>query len=457
MMKTVYDFVAVGLGPFNLSLACLTQPIDSLNGLFLERNDKFDWHPGLMLENAHLQTPFMSDLVTLADPTHPLSFLNYIKQQGRLYSFYIRENFFLLRKEYNQYCQWAAGKLDSLRFNSEVFDVNYNKGEEIYTLKVRNTLSGNTTEYHARKLILGTGPKPSMPQCCPSDDSRFTHSSEYLAKKTDIQKKRQITLVGSGQSAAEIFYDLLQGIDQFQYELNWITRSSHFFSLEYNKLTLEMTSPEWLDYFHELPSETRDRLNRQHKPLYKGINEQLVNDIYDLLYAKRLNTDFRCNILTNSSLMRTQAGDDQRLSLHFYQSEQNKSFSVTTEQAILATGYSYTPPAFLQNIHDRIVWDEKHRFAVDRYYSIDINRHEIYVQNAEFHTHGFVTPDLGMACYRNTCLIKELLGYAYYPIEKLHPFQQFSVPDSSTGGSIQFEENINEALPERTSEFACGH
>lgn len=99
-----YDFIGIGIGPFNLGLACLTQPLNDVCCLFIDQKAGFDWHPGMMLESATLQTPFMSDLVTLASPTHPLSFLNYIKQQGRIYSFYIRENFFLLRKEYNQYC-----------------------------------------------------------------------------------------------------------------------------------------------------------------------------------------------------------------------------------------------------------------------------------------------------------------------------------------------------------------
>nr|WP_252975656.1 SidA/IucD/PvdA family monooxygenase [Janibacter melonis] len=34
----------------------------------------------------------MADLVTLADPTSPYSFLAYLKACGRLYSFYIRED-----------------------------------------------------------------------------------------------------------------------------------------------------------------------------------------------------------------------------------------------------------------------------------------------------------------------------------------------------------------------------
>ncbi|MBW8703235.1 L-lysine N6-monooxygenase [Streptomyces sp. MBT84] len=89
-----YDFVGIGLGPFNLGLACLTEPIAGLDGVFLESKPTFEWHSGMFLDGAHLQTPFMSDLVTLADPTSPYSFLNYLKEQGRLYAFYIRENFY---------------------------------------------------------------------------------------------------------------------------------------------------------------------------------------------------------------------------------------------------------------------------------------------------------------------------------------------------------------------------
>jgi lysine N6-hydroxylase len=50
------------------------------------------------------------------------------------------------------------------------------------------------------------------------------------------------------------------------------------------------------------------------------------------------------------------------------------------------------------------------------------------VQNAGLHTHGFVTPDLGMVCYRNACIIKEITGKEYYPIEQSIAFQQFAVP-----------------------------
>lgn len=149
-----YDFVGIGLGPFNLGLACLTEPIDTLDGVFLESKPDFEWHAGMFLDGAHLQTPFMSDLVTLADPTSPYSFLNYLKEKGRLYSFYIRENFYPLRVEYDDYCRWAANKLSSVRFSTTVAEVTYE--DDVYVVR---TTAGE--RYRGRHLVLGTGTPPT--------------------------------------------------------------------------------------------------------------------------------------------------------------------------------------------------------------------------------------------------------------------------------------------------------
>lgn len=127
-----HDFIGIGVGPFNLGLACLTAPLDEIDGLFIESKPHFEWHAGMFLDGAHLQTPFMSDLVTLADPTSPFSFLNYLKDKDRLYSFYIRENFYPLRAEYNDYCRWAADRLDNVRWSTSVTEVTYDEQAGLY-------------------------------------------------------------------------------------------------------------------------------------------------------------------------------------------------------------------------------------------------------------------------------------------------------------------------------------
>ncbi|MGW3356461.1 lysine N(6)-hydroxylase/L-ornithine N(5)-oxygenase family protein [Streptomyces bungoensis] len=415
----VHDVVGIGLGPFNLGLACLTEPIAELDCVFLDAKPGFEWHAGMFLDGAHLQTPFLSDLVTLAAPTSPYSFLAYLKERGRLYSFYIRENFYPLRAEYDAYCRWAAGKLSSVRFSTTVTGVTYDDG--LYAVHTRG---GGT--YRGRHLVLGTGTVPFVPPACRGLGDDVVHSSQYLSRKAELQARDSITIVGSGQSAAEIYHELLAEADVHGYRLNWVTRSPRFYPLEYTKLTLEMTSPDYVDYFHALDEETRYRLERQQKGLFKGINADLVDSIFDLLYEKSLAGPVPTRLLTNSSLTSARH-EDGGYTLGFHQDEQGKDFEIRTEGLLLATGYHYEPPAFLDPVRDRLRFDGHGRFDVARNYSIDVTGRGVFLQNAGVHTHSVTSPDLGMGAYRNAYIVRELLGTEYYPVEKTITFQEFAV------------------------------
>ncbi|MEU6814886.1 SidA/IucD/PvdA family monooxygenase [Streptomyces sp. NPDC046860] len=415
----VLDFVGIGLGPFNLGLACLTEPIEELTGVFLDSKPDFEWHAGMFLDGAHLQTPFMSDLVTLADPTSPYSFLNYLKEKGRLYSFYIRENFYPLRVEYDDYCRWAANKLTSVRFSTTVTEVTFEDG--LYAV---HTDAGDT--YRAKHLVLGTGTPPYIPEACEGLGGDFIHNSRYLAHKAELQKKRSITLVGSGQSAAEIYYDLLSEIDVHGYRLNWVTRSPRFFPLEYTKLTLEMTSPEYVDYFHALPEDTRYRITAQQKGLFKGIDGELINEIFDLLYQKNLGGPIQTRLLTNSAL-NSASYENGTYTLSLRQEEQGKDYELDSEGLVLATGYQYREPEFLKPVRDRLRYDSHGNFDLARNYAIDVTGRGVFLQNAGVHTHSITSPDLGMGAYRNAYIIRELLGSEYYGVEKTIAFQEFAI------------------------------
>ena len=426
---STHDFVAIGLGPFNLGLACLTEPIAELDGVFLEARPGFAWHPGMMLDSVTLQTPFIADLVTLADPTSPYSFLNYLKETGRLYPFYIRESFYQLRAEYDAYCRWAAGRLGSVRFGHRVTSVTYDEADGHYVVRVTRE-NGEETEHRAPHLVLGTGTPPYVPEACRGLGGDLVHNGGYLDAKAALQAKESITVVGSGQSAAEIYRDLLADIDTRGYRLNWVTRSPRFFPLEYTKLTLEMTSPEYVDYFHALPEDTRYRLEAEQKCLYKGIDAELINEIFDLLYAKTVEGPIPTRLLTCTEL-REAAHDEGRgeYTLGLRHVEQERDFTLVTQGLVLATGYRYTPPDFLEPVRDRIRWDRHGRFDVARNYSIDVTGRGIFLQNGAAHAHSVTSPDLGMGPYRNSWIISQILGREHYPIEKAIAFQEFGAPE----------------------------
>ncbi|MBY8870265.1 SidA/IucD/PvdA family monooxygenase [Micromonospora sp. PLK6-60] len=422
---STHDFIAVGLGPYNLGLACLTAPIDDLDGLFLEARADVDWHPGMLLESARLQTPFLADLVTLADPTSPYSFLRYLKETGRLYPFYIRESFFPLRAEYSAYCRWAAAQLPHLRFRHTVTRVEYDGTDDRYV--VRADTPDGPVSHRARRLVLGTGTRPYLPPACAGLGGDLIHNSRYLAHREALRATRSITVVGSGQSAAEIYHDLLGDIDRYGYQLTWVTRSPRFFPLEYTKLTLEMTSPDYVDYFHALPEPTRYRLESAQQPLFKGIDADLINDIYDTLYAKSLPGPVPTRLLTNTELVDA-AYDGGRYRLGLRHTEQDRALTLDTEGLVLATGYHHRVPEFLAPVRDRLRFDAHGRLDVARNYSVDHTGRDVFLQNGGTHTHSITSPDLGMGPYRNSWIIRELTGREHYPIEKTIAFQEFGVP-----------------------------
>ncbi|MCC3273615.1 SidA/IucD/PvdA family monooxygenase [Arthrobacter zhangbolii] len=433
--EPLYDLLGIGVGPFNLGLAALTDPLPELNTLFLDSSSGFDWHPGMMLESAHLQVPFMADLVTLADPCSRYSFLNFLKQTNRLYRFYIRENFYPLRAEFNAYCRWVADQLPGVRFGHRVTGIVHlsDGGESVYEVTAQS--AAGIRRYRTRRLVLGTGTRPYLPPAAQSlrqTGATVLHNSDYLARKQELQQKRSITIVGSGQSAAELYLDLLEEMDGHGYELNWVTRSGRFFPLEYTKLTLEMTSPDYVDYFHALPGASRDRLIAQQKNLYKGIDSDLINTIYDTLYAKSLRAEPRTRLLTHLELRGATVNPATGAStLELHHTEQDRPFSLQSDAVVLATGYTYREPEFLTGIAQRIRRDAAGRFDVDRWYGIGTEPAEIFVQNAELHTHGFVTPDLGMAAYRNSAIIRAVLGREVYPVETSITFQEFGAPQNT--------------------------
>ncbi len=427
----VHDFVAVGIGPFNLGLACLTDPLD-LDGVFLEARPEFDWHPGMLLDDATLQVPFLADLVTMADPTSRFSFLNFLKDTGRLYSFYIRESFYPLRREYNDYCRWAAERLPSVRFGQRVERIEHDGASyEVHT--------STGACFRARRLVLGVGTRPTVPEAArqlldePAAGDRSVrpgvvlHTADYLQHRDALRGLASVTVVGSGQSAAEVYADLLDSLVAGQ-ALNWVTRSPRFFPMEYTKLTLEMTSPEYTAYFQSLPEPTREDLLREQKSLYKGISSDLVDQIFDRLYEKRVGGGVETTLVTCSELVGARAdGASYVLDLHHHES--GEDFALRTDGVVLATGYAPEVPSFLDPIRHRIRWDEHGRFAASSCYAVDRSGSEIFVQNAEEHTHGFVAPDLGMGAHRNATLVAAMLGREVYPIEKRVAFQHFGVPD----------------------------
>jgi lysine N6-hydroxylase len=424
------DYVGIGLGPFNLGLAALADPLDDVEGVVLETGPEFSWHPGMLLPESTLQTPFLSDLTTLADPTSRYTFLNWLKLTGRLYPFYIRESFYPLRTEYDDYCRWVAEQLPGLRYGRHVESV---EGPDAGCWRVTARHGEESETYRARHVVMGIGTAPSVPPPMHGVGGDAVHSEDYLAARDALRAKQRVVVLGSGQSAAEIYLDLLTDARKAGREVWWVTRSARFFPLELAKLTLELTSPEYTDYVHALPEKTRDELLPTQAGLYKGINESTIDAIHETLYRLSRTGPVPTRLLTGCEL--AEAGyDDGSYRLGLHHAEQDRSFDLETDGLVLATGYRERSQAFLDPLGDRIARDHAGRLAVERDFSVPVRGSgdaRLFVQNAEGHTHGFTAHDLGMAAHRNSWILRAIAGRDVYPVERRIGFQDFGVPGST--------------------------
>ncbi len=424
--QTVYDIIGIGIGPFNLGLAALTEPIEELNCLFIDQNENFNWHAGMMLDNARLQVPFYSDLVTLADPCSKFSYLNFLKAKGRMFRFAIIDEPFILRSEYNEYCRWVASQISYLRFDVRCEAVQYNESNKIYTVYCRGKGSSLAVAYYCKHIILGVGTVPNVQDNfydLVEGKGMVFHSSDYLFKKEELLKLKSIAIIGSGQSAAEIFYDLLSRCDTIN--LKWYTSASEFFPMDYSALALEKTSVEYINYFFGLEGQRRQRKLEGDARLYKGINFSLIQDIYRAMYCQSVVKQKGNFSLHPNARLKRIVTSNSGFDLHFFHNELDRDFGDYVDAVILATGYKSETPEFLTEVSG-LKPDTYGGYKVNRNYSIDDNN-SIFVQNAELHSHGFSAPDLAMGPYRNSVIINEIVGREMYSIEKGIAFQKWHV------------------------------
>ncbi|MGH8793186.1 MAG: lysine N(6)-hydroxylase/L-ornithine N(5)-oxygenase family protein [Stackebrandtia sp.] len=427
--STVHDVVGVGCGPFNLGLAALASGVDDLDVVVLDDKPEFTWHRGLMFDDAMLQVSFLADLTSLVAPTHPLSFLSYLHDRDRMYQFYVREQFHPTRREYEDYLRWAAARLPQVRFSHRVTSAEWSPAEEAFTV-VAERGDGSAVTLRARHLALGIGTAPTIPEALAGlPESKLTHTGEYLNRGEAAAAAGKVTVVGSGQSGAEVMLDLLRRGASGGPAASWLTRTASFAPLDYSKLVLEMTTPSYVDYFHGLPEETRDRLVAEQWRHYKGISTETLDEIHDALYQRQFDRDaakaeLRCGVAVESSRVEP----DGRVLLTCRHRDTGTLFQHRTDLVVAATGYTQRTPEFLSPIDKSIPRDGRGRFRVRRDHSVETDETiggRLFVANADLHSHGVAAPDLGIGAVRNAAILNAVAGREVYRLPRRTAFTDF--------------------------------
>ncbi|ANT56040.1 lysine N(6)-hydroxylase/L-ornithine N(5)-oxygenase family protein [Bacillus altitudinis] len=421
------DVIGIGIGPANLGLAALLEEYEDMTCCFFEQETEFAWHPGMLIKGTDLQVSFLADLVTMANPRSKYTFLNYLHESNRLHRFYTFEQFDIPRREFNEYLSWVAGELDSCQFGMKVEEVT--DCEDGYLVKVRRLKDGALSEYRAKHVVLGTGSKPMIPVDVPEAAlPHVTHSSRYVDQQKELHEAETVAVIGSGQSAAEIFLDLLQHQKKGQ-QLSWFTRSSEFRELETAELGQELFTPKYVEYFHSLPYEERMNTLPRLAGLRNGIDASTLSRIYQELYHRSVSGEEPSVLIQPmTELEAIHMEDEQQVELHLKQWQLKKEKKMTADHVVLATGYTPNIPEWFSAYEPLIEWESDKHFKVTDDFRLvfkDKRSHHLFTFTNLDHSHGTAATNLKLSIYRNQKVIRTIRGDTKEQVKQETAFQQF--------------------------------
>lgn len=460
----VYDLVGVGIGPFNLSLAALAHGAPDLRTLFLDAKPAFSWHPGLLMEGTTLQVPFLADLVTMVDPTSPWSYLNYLRHHDRMFPFFFSERFHIPRREYDAYCRWVSDALPSCQFDAHVEQLGWDEADDVFVVTHRAATDGTVTRVRARQIVLGVGTNPVVPEALrpllarSALAGRVLHSADYRTHRARLAACDDVTVIGAGQSGAEVALDLLRqqdGDGAGGPYVRWLARTNAFAPMEYSKIGLEHFTPDYIRYFRALPEARREQLVAEQWQLYKGVSEETLAALHDELYERTIGgTEPRAALHPGVAIVAAEVTDEQLL-LTCRHTQQDALFEIRTSAIVSATGYAASRPAFLDGpdgLGTLVDWDDKGRYRIDGDYRVTLDPRisgRLYVQNAELHTHGVGAPDLTLGAWRAATILNAVAGRTVLRVPQRAAWTTFGAPRAaakvptparSTAGSTMSEE-----------------
>lgn len=440
----IQDLVCVGFGPASLAIAVALSDMlqarrenrDSLDRptvRFLERQGTFKWHAGMLLPGAKMQISFIKDLATLRDPRSNFTFLNYLKQHDRLVQFSNLGTFLPSRLEFDDYLQWAATHFDNVvDYGQQVESIHPRKlagakKHDCFEVVSHNVSTGAPARFLARNIVIAVGGRPARPQLFPASHEKILHSSEYNTRIAQIlpenDKQYNIAVMGSGQSAAEVFNDLHSRYPNATTKM--IFRDSALRPSDDSPFVNEVFNPEAVDSFFEQPEGFRSRTLRKNKATnYSVVRLELIEKLYDGLYLQGIKQPDRDRWQHQILPLReitavTEQGPNGRLELTLGNLDPSSKSSIETlsvDAIILATGYRRDAHIDMLKDCQGIQHNQDNLWQPERDYRLKLDPQlvedgmGIWLQGCNESTHGLSDSLLSIMSTRSGELVDSIFG-----------------------------------------------
>ncbi|NMH96267.1 lysine N(6)-hydroxylase/L-ornithine N(5)-oxygenase family protein [Pseudonocardia acidicola] len=419
----VLDVVGVGFGPSNLALAIAiaehnagVTPGEQLAARFVERQPRFGWHRGMLLEDATMQVSYLKDLVTLRNPGSPFSFLSYLHSRERLVDFINYGSAFPTRLEFHDYLEWAAaGFGEQVDYDAEVVEIEpVRDGAGVRLLDVvTRRADGRAVRQRARNVVLATGLTPRLPRGVTLSD-RIWHNCELLHKVPGVAgtTPERIAVVGAGQSAAESVDYLHRSFPTA--EVCAVFARYGYSPADDSSFANRIFDPAAVDDFYTAPDEVKQQIMGYHANTnYSVVDPELIDGLYRRHYHERVAGRERLRFL-NVTRVADVVEIDDRVELAVESMIDGEREVLTSDVVVYATGYRATDPLWLLgDLAGSCGRDAVGRLDIRRDYRIattaDVTA-GIYVQGATEHTHGITSTLLSNIAVRSGEIVASIAG-----------------------------------------------
>nr|WP_206322425.1 SidA/IucD/PvdA family monooxygenase [Streptomyces sp. HNM0575] len=418
--------MGIGFGPSNLALAIAIAEHNGrvgtdrqLRAAFWEKQPRFGWHRGMLIDDATMQVSFLKDLVTMRDPTSGFSFLCYLKERGRLVDFLNQKTLFPLRIEFHDYFEWAAGRLaGQVDYGHEVVGVEpVFEGTEVRYFDVSSrTPDGGGLVRRARHLCLATGMTPRVPNGAEVSD-RIWHNRDLVPNVEEWAGRptRRVVVLGAGQSAAEAVAYLHRKLPET--EICAVFAKYGYTPADDSPFANRVFDPEGVDVFYRSPPEVKQSLMDYHRSTnYSAVDLELIDALYRAQYQEQVQGIRRLRFLNVSRLRRVVSQPDGlRITVeHLPTGELQR---LDADLLVYATGYQPPDPGELLGKADKLcLRDEEDSLEVGRDHRVrvaDSVSAGIYVQGSTEHTHGITSTLLSHTAVRAGEILDSLLAHTF--------------------------------------------
>lgn len=405
-----YHTIGIGAGPANLSLAALFESSTTQQIALFDRQPGPSWHNQLLHAGVRMQTSWLKDLVSLVEPRHELTFLNYLVTTGRLFALLNSQFDVIPRLEYVRYLAWAAGRLRNVRYGVEVDRISF--GDKGFTV-----FSCGRPLARSHNLAIGMGSVPVLPPGMSGLDTDRLFIADELADRlagAAPALDEPVAVVGGGQTGLEATMRLLR---HGYTDIKWFGRRLWFDTIDDSPSANDVYRPSHVEALQRLSPVTRRQVIERLNPTGDALTPGAMRMLYQANYDGMLALDRFPVILYPGREVTSAELDGERVVLRCHTPEKPEQHRAAL--VVVATGRENVPVPFDDDLRELVEFTQDGELVVDADFSVrwkGMNGHKIFALNRARANLGLTDANLTLLPVRAAIVLNSMFHREMFQI-----------------------------------------